>query len=53
MSIFVGGFTFLFTGIHYGTSAGIASVILQVQALTTIGIAALVLRERPSNFQLI
>lgn len=45
--LFVGQFAFLFTGMAAGMPAGLASIVLQVQAFFTILIAAAVLRERP------
>lgn len=46
-ALFVGQFAFLFTGMAAGMPAGLASIVLQVQAFFTILIAAAVLRERP------
>lgn len=52
MTMFVGQFGFLFTAMTHGMPPGLASVTLQSQALFTILIAALVLRERPTARQL-
>lgn len=45
-------FSFLFSGMKLGVSAGIASLIMQNQVFVTIGLAALFLGERPSLYQL-
>lgn len=45
-------FAFLFSGMYFGISAGLASVVLQVQVFATIGLATAFLGERPSIFQL-
>ncbi len=46
--LFVGQFGFLFTAMTHGMPPGLASVLLQSQALFTILIAAVVLKERPT-----
>ena len=46
-------FTFLFTGIKLGLPAGLASLVIQLQAFFTIGLAVLMLGERPRPAQLI
>ena len=46
-------FGFLFVSMHMGMSASLASVVLQLQAFFTIGLAMLVLHERISLFQII
>lgn len=45
-TICVGQFSFLFSAMHLGMPAGLASLVLQAQAFFTIGLAALVLGER-------
>src|SRR5688572_12062373 len=50
---FFGQFTFLLTGMVLGLPPGLASIVLQSQALFTILLAALLLRERPSMRQLL
>jgi O-acetylserine/cysteine efflux transporter len=40
-------FSLLFVGMDVGMPAGLASLVLQVQAFFTIGFAAVLLRERP------
>lgn len=52
-ALFVGQFAFLFTGMAAGMPAGLASIVLQVQAFFTILIAAAVLRERPGPRRII
>lgn len=49
----VGQFGFLFTAIHLGMPAGLASLVLQLQSFFTIGLAVLLLRERPGPAQLL
>jgi len=46
LTICVGQFAFLFSAMHLGMPAGLASLVLQAQAFFTIGLAALVLGER-------
>ncbi|MES2127284.1 MAG: EamA family transporter [Pseudomonadota bacterium] len=46
-------FTLLFTGIKLGLPAGLASLVIQLQAFFTIGLAVLVLGERPRAVQLV
>ncbi|WP_342627345.1 EamA family transporter [Nguyenibacter vanlangensis] len=48
---FVGQFVFLFTGMFLGVSAGLASIILQIQVFITLALAAVFLREQPNMFQ--
>ncbi|GAA1391333.1 EamA family transporter [Luteococcus peritonei] len=50
---FMGGLQFglLYTGMRLGMPAGLASLVLQVQTLFTVVIAALVLREKPTTTQ--
>ena len=45
-------FTLLFSGIKLGLPAGLASLVIQLQAFFTIGLAVLVLSERPLMLQL-
>jgi len=49
--IFVGQFGFLFTGMKIGMSAGLSSLILQLQVFFTIGLSVLLLGERPNAWQ--
>lgn len=51
LTLFAGQFLFQFLGIAAGTPPGLASVIVQTQALFTIVIAAAVLAERPTGRQ--
>jgi O-acetylserine/cysteine efflux transporter len=53
MTLFVGQFALLFPAMAIGMPPGLASIALQVQAFMTIGIAALVLRERPNQRQIL
>ena len=46
--IFALQFGFLFTGMKVGMSAGLASLILQLQVFFTIGLSVVVLGERPT-----
>ncbi len=46
-------FTLLFSGIKLGMPAGLASLVIQLQAFFTIGLAVLVLGERPRAVQLV
>jgi O-acetylserine/cysteine efflux transporter len=52
LTLFAGQFLFQFFGIAYGMPPGLASIVVQTQALFTILFAALVLRERPTGRQL-
>jgi O-acetylserine/cysteine efflux transporter len=45
----VGQFGFLFSAIKLGMPAGLASLVVQVQAFFSIGLAVLFLNERPSR----
>lgn len=45
-------FALLFIGIELGLPAGLASLVMQLQAFFTIGLAVLVLGERPKGLQL-
>ena len=51
LTLFAGQFLFQFFGIARGMPPGLASVIVQTQALFTIVIAALALGERPARAQ--
>jgi O-acetylserine/cysteine efflux transporter len=46
-------FGFLFTGMKFGMSAGLSSLILQLQVFFTIGLSVLLLSERPTAWQLL
>jgi O-acetylserine/cysteine efflux transporter len=46
-------FTLLFSGIQLGLPAGLASLVIQLQAFFTIGLAVLMLGERPRTVQLL
>lgn len=50
--IFAMQFGFLFTGMKLGMSAGLSSLILQLQVFFTIGLSVLLLGERPTIWQL-
>ena len=52
LTLFAGQFLFQFFGIAAGMPPGLASVIVQSQALFTIALAALFLGERPTSRQL-
>lgn len=49
----VGQFGLLFTAIRFGMPAGLASLVIQLQAFFTIGLAVLFLGERPKGAQLV
>jgi O-acetylserine/cysteine efflux transporter len=49
--IFVGQFGFLFTGMKIGMSAGLSSLILQLQVFFTIGLSVAFLGEKPNVWQ--
>lgn len=51
--IFALQFAFLFSAMALGVSAGLASLALQVQVFVTIGVALVVLGDRPSVFQVL
>lgn len=44
-------FGLLFSGIHFGFSPGLASLVIQLQAFFTIGLAIMLLHERPHRLQ--
>jgi O-acetylserine/cysteine efflux transporter len=48
----VGQFTLLFIGMAHGMPPGLASLVLQLQAAFTVGLAVALLGERPSRGQL-
>lgn len=50
--IFAMQFGFLFTGMKLGMSAGLSSLILQLQVFFTIGLSVIILGERPTVWQL-
>jgi O-acetylserine/cysteine efflux transporter len=49
----VGQFGLLFLGMAHGVPAGLASLVLQLQAAFTVGLAVALLGERPSGGQLV
>lgn len=51
LTLFAGQFLFQFFGIAAGMPPGLASIVVQSQALFTIALAALLLGERPSGRQ--
>lgn len=53
LAVGVGQFGFLFSAIKLGMPAGLASVVVQVQAFFSIGLAVLFLGERPKLSSLI
>ena len=52
LTLFAGQFLFQFFGIAAGMPPGLASVVVQSQAMFTIALAILFLRERPTRRQL-
>jgi O-acetylserine/cysteine efflux transporter len=50
--IFALQFGFLFTGMKLGMSAGLSSLVLQLQVFFTIGLSVLMLGERPTGWQM-
>ena len=50
--LYGGQFSFLFSAIHTGLTAGLASLILQLQAFFTIGLALIIFRETPTRAQI-
>jgi O-acetylserine/cysteine efflux transporter len=52
LTLFVGQFALLLPAMKIGMPPGIASILVQVQAFFTIGIAAVMLREIPSPRQI-
>ena len=50
--IFAMQFGFMFTGMKIGMSAGLSSLVLQLQVFFTIGLSVLLLGERPAFWQL-
>lgn len=53
LTMFAGQFWFTFYGIHAGMSAGLAALVMQTQAFFTIGLAALLFRDKPQWFQML
>lgn len=53
LAIGVGQFGLLFSAIHLGMPAGLASLVLQLQSFFTIGLAVAFLGERPKGAQLV
>ena len=53
LAVGVGQFGLLFTAVKFGMPAGLASLVIQLQAFFTIGLAVLLLGERPGPAQLI
>ena len=51
LTLYAGQFLFQFFGIAHGMPPGLASLIVQTQALFTVIFAAIVLRERPTGRQ--
>lgn len=51
LTMFAGHFGFLFLGMKLGMSAGLASLVLQIQVFVTLTLAAVVLKERVSPVQ--
>lgn len=47
-TLFAGTFAFLFIGMAHGMPAGLASIVMQVQAFFTAAIVAVIWRERPA-----
>jgi O-acetylserine/cysteine efflux transporter len=52
LTLFAGQFLFQFFGIAYGMPPGLASIVVQTQALFTILFAGLALKEKPTRRQL-
>ena len=46
-------FALLFSGIGLGVSPGLASLTVQLQSFMTIALAAFLLKERPTRFQVV
>jgi O-acetylserine/cysteine efflux transporter len=53
LTLFAGQFLFQFFGIAAGMPPGLAAIVVQSQALFTIALAALLLRERPTPRQVV
>src|SRR4029077_12650822 len=49
----LGQFGLLYVSLHLGMPAGLASLLVQVQVIFSIGISRVVLKERPTRQQLI
>ncbi|AKT52490.1 hypothetical protein ADJ73_00955 [Arsenicicoccus sp. oral taxon 190] len=52
LTMSVGQFALLYTSMTYGMPAGLASLVLQVQSVFTVAIAAVLLHEIPTRWQL-
>ena len=52
LTLYAGQFLFQFFGIAHGMPVGLASLVVQTQALFTVLFAAMVLRERPTGQQI-
>lgn len=52
LTISAGQFALLFTAMHLGLPAGLASLVLQLQAVFTVALAVVLLGERPGRRQL-
>jgi O-acetylserine/cysteine efflux transporter len=53
LAMSVGQFGLLYTALMLGMPAGLASLVLQIQAVLTVVLASAFLRERPSRVQLV
>lgn len=51
--IFACQFALLFVGMHYGMSAGLASIVLQMQVFVTIALSVVIMHERPLKSQVL
>lgn len=51
LTMSLGQFALLYSGMQMGMPAGLASLVLQVQSVFTVVIATIVLRERPTRWQ--
>ncbi len=49
IAMFALQFAFMFSGMRYGMSAGLASMVLQIQVFFTIAMSALLLKEKPTR----
>ena len=52
-TLFIGQFSFLFWGMHAGMPPGLASVLTQFQAVFTVVLAGVLLRESPAARQIV
>jgi O-acetylserine/cysteine efflux transporter len=53
LTMFALQFSFMFLGMKLGVSAGLASVMLQLQVFVTLGLSAVLLRERITAAQIV